>query len=67
MDESECWIMRERGTSATWRAMDLACRLHKWQAPLHSGSSDGRLTEGDSRRKAGIIRGMGGRATERGT
>ena len=30
MDESECRIMRERGTSTTWRARDLACRLHKW-------------------------------------
>ena len=35
-------------------------------APLHSGGSDGRLAEGDSRRKASIVRGMGGRADERG-
>ena len=35
-------------------------------APLHSGGSDGRIAKEDSRRKASIIRGMGGRAAERG-
>ena len=67
MDESECRTMRERGTSRTWRARNLACRLHKWHHFTAAAATDASgLAEGDSRRKASIIRGMGGRAAERG-
>ena len=43
MDESECRTMRERGTSTTWRARDLACRLHKWHHFTAAAATDASL------------------------
>ena len=45
MDESECRTMRERGTSTTWRARDLACRLHKWHHFTAAAATDASLKE----------------------